>query len=479
MMTQPADSRVAVTCLTQPAYEALSEPVPAPELPAGFVVDTAQQGVRQLLRLWRGPTASDDTPDWNPLGAVIPAGSRVVLKPNWVLHENQSGAGLECLVTHPDVLCAVLDYVLLTRPASVIVGDAPVQSCDLSRLWKQLGIKERLDAYGRRGHTVGLRDFRRTILSGQRLENRAPEERYVLFDLGRESLLEPITTGHERFRVTMYNPNLLEQRHAPGRHQYLIASELLEADVVINLPKLKTHKKAGVTGALKNLVGINGNKEFLPHHRRGGGDRGGDCYQGGSWWKERAEDILDFSNQGPAGAGQARLNRLAELLTGVGVRMGAASNDLEGSWFGNDTVWRMCLDLQRILRYGTPGGKLEHVPQRRVFSITDAIVAGEGEGPLANTPARAGFLTASANPAAAEWVHCRLMGFDPGRIPLVREAFGDFAYPLARFSPSSITAATDGGTVPAADLEPALGRPFAAPAGWRGHCELIPSGVSS
>jgi len=33
---------------------------------------------------------------------------------------------------------------------------------------------------------------------------------------------------------------------------------------------LKLHRKAGITCALKNLIGINGNKEYLPHHRLGG-----------------------------------------------------------------------------------------------------------------------------------------------------------------------------------------------------------------
>ena len=85
------------------------------------------------------------------------------------------------------------------------------------------------------------------------------------------SLLEPIASDRRvDFRVTMYNPDLMRQTHGRGRHQYLIAREVIEADVVINVPKLKTHRKAGITGALKNLVGINGNKDYLPHHRLGG-----------------------------------------------------------------------------------------------------------------------------------------------------------------------------------------------------------------
>src|SRR5690606_2650770 len=46
--------------------------------------------------------------------------------------------------------------------------------------------------------------------------------------------------------------------------------------LVINLPKLKTHKKTGVTLSLKNLVGINGDKNWLPHHSLGSVGEGGD-----------------------------------------------------------------------------------------------------------------------------------------------------------------------------------------------------------
>src|SRR4029450_3442025 len=50
----------------------------------------------------------------------------------------------------------------------------------------------------------------------------------------------------------------------------------MDADVLINLPKFKTHKKVGITCALKNLVGINANKNWLPHHTEGTPDLGGD-----------------------------------------------------------------------------------------------------------------------------------------------------------------------------------------------------------
>ncbi len=296
-------------------------------------------------------------------------------------------------------------------------------------------------------------------------------ENYVLFDLKGASLLEALVKDAERFRVTLYNPDNLYKTHAAGKHQYLIAREVIEANVVINLPKLKCHKKACITGALKNLVGINGNKEYLPHHRRGGYGSGGDCYPGKSWFKWGAEAFLDAANRRNSGLFQNILFQSARVSLGC-ARMLGADDNLEGSWYGNDTVWRTCLDLQRILRYGREDGTLDRTPQRMVISITDAIIAGEGEGPMAPTPVPAGYLTGALNPAAADWVHARLMGFDPRKIPLVREAFADLSYPLTAFEPSAIRVRMGGADRQADAVYPLNGRGFLAPKGWKGHCEL-------
>ena len=54
------------------------------------------------------------TPDWNPLGELVPAGGRVVCKPNFIRHWNPApDASVEAVVTHGSVLRAVLDYARL------------------------------------------------------------------------------------------------------------------------------------------------------------------------------------------------------------------------------------------------------------------------------------------------------------------------------------------------------------------------------
>lgn len=464
---------------TKPAYEACDNGSIAPEI--GGAVNSAELALHELFRAWRLDLDHHGTPAWNPLGALIPSGARIVIKPNWVFHENQSGAGLDCLLTHSSFIGAAAKYAALTKPAQLIIGDAPIQGCDFAQLRRLAGIDALEDGLRRHGLQFSITDFRRTILKDNPLGHERSEgmrdlEHFVLFDLKEDSLLEPLSAEASKFRVTMYNPDLLHRTHSAGRHQYLIAREAIEADVVINLPKLKSHRKACVTGTLKNLVGINGNKEYLPHHRKGGSESRGDCYEGQPAWKGTAEDLLDLANRRPPGPAQAALAWMARAARKIAVRLGADEN-LEGAWYGNDTVWRTCLDLQRILRYGTRDGSLAATPQRIVISLTDAIIAGEGEGPLANTPIHSGFVTGALSTAAAEWVHARLMGFDPRKIPLIREAFGNFRYPLADFSPDSIRVWIGDTEKSAQDLLPFEGRAFLPPRGWQGHCELMDSSI--
>jgi uncharacterized protein (DUF362 family) len=479
MRADSLDNVVAIA-RTKAAYEACDIPGSAPEI--GGATNTAEAALGELFRIWRLDPEHQATSAWNPLGALISPGARIVIKPNWVVHYNQSGAGLDCLVTHSSMIGAAAKYAALTKPAHLMIGDAPIQGCDFAKLRSLAGVDDLADRLRRYGLQISIADFRRTILSGGSLDSQRSEgvrdlNHFVLFDLKQDSLLEPLNADARRFRVTMYNPDLLHRTHGAGRHQYLVAREVLEADAVINLPKLKSHRKSCVTGALKNLIGINGNKEYLPHHRKGGSENHGDCYPGSSVWKGVAESLLDTANRRPPGSTQAAFAWMASTGQRVAAKLGADEN-LEGSWYGNDTIWRTCLDLQRILRYGRLDGSLASAPQRTVISITDAIIGGEGEGPLANTPMPSGFVTGSLSTAAAEWVHARLMGFDPMKIPLIREAFGTFKYPLANFLPDSIRVWLADAEGSGQEILPFEGRAFRPPRGWQGHCELMDGSIS-
>jgi len=471
-----------VFCITWPeasyAARAFSS---APELLGSKTSSLAEWAVRTLFAQAGLDKPHFGSPEWNPLSDLISRDDRVLIKPNWVSHWNYSGEGLDCLVTHTSVIAAILVYVAKARPRRIIIGDAPIQGCNFEALSEACRFDTLAERFGADGIDLSIKDFRRTILEGRtlgcasRMSDRRPED-YIQFDLGMDSNLEPISDDGGKFRVTMYNPELLQQTHGPGRHQYLVAREAIEADVVINVPKLKTHKKACITGALKNVVGINGLKDYLPHHRKGGSSEGGDCYEGRSWLKAYTEDMLDAANRPDKPALRCIFAKGAQIGQLLGRVLGMDEN-FEGSWYGNDTVWRTCLDLQRILYYGRSDGGLGDRMQRRVITITDAIVAGEGEGPLAPTPMPLGLMTMGMSTCALDWTHALLMGFDPCRIPLTREAFSQHRYPLVGFGPDEIEIKVHGRCVTPEELVARFGRPFRAPSGWRGHCESAGAGV--
>ena len=71
-----------------------------------------------------------------------------------------------------------------------------------------------------------------------------------------------------------------------------------------------------------------------------------------------------------------------------------------------------------------PTARSPTTPQRRVLNVVDAVVAGHGDGPLSPLPLPLGLLFAGASSAAVDWVGAHLLGYDPTRIPIAREAFG-------------------------------------------------------
>jgi uncharacterized protein DUF362 len=303
-------------------------------------------------------------------------------------------------------------------------------------------------------------------------ENVQSADHFTLFDLGRESLLEPISDSRNRFRVAWYDHRLMAKTHHPGVHQYLVANEVVEAGVIINLPKLKTHKKAGITCALKNLIGINGNKEYLPHHRLGGSDRGGDNYPGDKPVKRALEYVSDRQNLTSSYLG----GMLWHLFFAVLVRASRYQGDrigMDGSWSGNDTIWRTCLDLNRILLYGRADGTLGDEIQRRVIHIADAVVAGQANGPLAPDPLHLGLILGGNNAAAVDWVGAHLLAYDPDRVALARHAFDQFRWPITNFRSSNVSVVGDLGGSPQ-QVSGKVRRPVVHPVGWRDAAATLP-----
>jgi uncharacterized protein (DUF362 family) len=134
------------------------------------------------------------------------AGKRVLLKPNLVEYSPDAPIN-----THPVLIAAVIDALYRSGAASVVVADGPGHVRDTDLLLHESGLRAQLDAVGR--------------------------ARFV--DLNFDSVV----------RVAA-NTGLTQLR------ELWLPETVTSADIVISMPKVKTHHWAGVTLSLKNLFGI-------------------------------------------------------------------------------------------------------------------------------------------------------------------------------------------------------------------------------
>jgi uncharacterized protein (DUF362 family) len=438
--------------------------------------------VRQALRDLGLDAAHADSDQWNPLGDVIRPGDTVLLKPNLVRHFHGFGWDPLPLVTHAAVVRAIVDYVdlALGNDGAIVIADAPLQTADFAAVTELAGLQALAAWYERnRGRPLPLLDLRLTAalttasgyITGH--AGRAGDDAgYVAVDLGSQSCLAQISGAYAGFRATNYAPAAMRQHHNPKRHEYLIARQVLDADVILNIPKLKTHRKVGVTAALKNMIGINGHKDWLPHHRRGARDNGGDEYWHRSRWKAISGHLLDLE-EAQTNPKMKQLLRIVRRAAGGVSLLTRRDSFMEGSWWGNDTLWRTVLDLNRILYYADRSGTLQLTPQRRVLTVIDGIIAGEGEGPLEPTAKPCGVIIAGHNPVAVDAVAARMMGFDYQRIPIIARAGEIKSYPLIDFPYSALAARSARREWDRLDpLSPGMSLEFQPAAGWRGVIEL-------
>lgn len=347
-------------------------------------------------------------------------GKRILLKPNWVRHQVAENDRFS-LCTNENFILAALDTVLSYKPARVVIGDAPIQGCKWNKLLTGSFYSQIETRRSSTGIPIEIKDFRRVIFDAKANDLTQAKDNldeFIIFDLGRRSFLEPITHPSKNlFRVTAYNPDRFIESHAPGIHKYCISKEVFDADLVISMPKIKTHQKAGITAALKNIVGINGDKDFLPHHRIGGTSRGGDCYPGGSQLRYLSELCYDKGNRHRGSWRYKFWIRTAAVLWKLSCP--EKEHQPGAAWYGNDTTWRMVMDLNLILNFGTREGKLAATPQRTMLSLCDGIVGGQGDGPLKPEPCPLGVITFSNSSAHNDICCASLMNMDAARIPLL------------------------------------------------------------
>jgi uncharacterized protein (DUF362 family) len=510
-MNWQSSSQIAVVKNTDNKYPEIPPfhpPAKYPEL--SFLPDvpvdennSVYSSIRETLNLLF-PGAGN--PDWNPLAEIVSPGDTVVLKPNFIkeCHETKPDEW-EQVITHGSVIRAVCDYVLLALKGKgkIIICDAPQTDSSFDKICRVSGTKNVVDWYNSWSEIkINLLDLRKeewqskddVIINRQKLSG--DPEGYVAVNLGKKSEFYGINPKHG-FYGADYDTSVTHKHHHDDVHEYLLASTVMNADVVINLPKLKTHKKTGITCAIKNLVGINGDKNWLPHYVLGSPENGGDQFPK-SGIKESSERVLMTSLKKILYRSPRWVNQLFRPVKKIGKIIFGDTHKIvrSGNWHGNDTTWRMAVDLNKCffyfdtsqnkvsvkvplsrggsaamgdvragVRLATPKARCqenspflkvgkgdsssewqENSPfegglrgmsnpksSRKYLALIDGIIAGEGEGPLAPDAKPCGLIIAGQNPVAVDATCAWLMGFDINKIQFTNQTFKLKEIPLTNF----------------------------------------------
>lgn len=384
-----------------------------------------------------------NTKHWNPLGEYIKPGDTVLIKPNLVLHKNNRlnhEKDMEPMVTHPSIIRCVLDYVLISLKdtGTVYIGDAPVKDCDLNLLKTNYGYDEIIDFYSNIKTNVKIEWV---DLRGPEEEREAPcLYKGILVDLNNQSFFY----NHKKqsnLRIPNYDFRKVVQHHMGNKQEYLVNELALKSNVIINLPKPKTHRKNGYTGALKNFVGIVYSKEYLPHHTVGDAKVGGDEYSKNTLLRQMASymrnhrDIcrINYNNSNETHEiyksickfnyiNWIRLEKIVRKIDKIFNSEGELDKVTEGTWYRNDTLWRTVLDLNNIIHYADSQGNMQSTMQRKILNLCDMVVSGEGEGPLAPMPKQLNTLLFTTNVVENDAILVKMMHFNKEKIAIIKNA---------------------------------------------------------
>lgn len=267
---------------------------------------------------------------------VVRTGDVVLIKPNLVnTYDGESGN-----VTHFSLIEPLVEVCHRAGASKIFVGEGS-GDIDTSATFTTSGMKKVVDRLRSDGIPVEFVDLN--------YDKNPKTNEFDTVNLGKDALI-------------------------PNR-TYRVAHTVLISDVIISVPKLKTHTVAGITVALKNVMGI-----------AAGG------YYG---FPKRREDALPHGNP---------------------------NNPLS-----NDVIWRVILDLHRIALGRYPGSPKE----RKYLAVVDGVVAGAYDTALnlgdsywlpVWKPVKVGAIIAGTDPVAVDTVSARVMGYRPEKIPTIIHA---------------------------------------------------------
>jgi len=379
--------------------------------------------------------------------SIIKPSDVVILKPNWIRESHQYKEDeWDYVITHPTVVTAVLEKVVdrLDENGRVVIIDGPETPSSFEKIiarypvdkWKEIVARKKVTL-----EIIDLRDKEWKVKDGVVLERRdLPGDPRGSTEV---NLLDDNSEfyGKNNPRLGYYGADFdikeTNEAHDGHNNRYRVSRTVIEGDVFINLPKLKTHKKSGITCCLKNLVGINTYRNFLPHHAMGSHSDGGDAFK-----EDSVKTKVESSSLAVLKQYVIRHSVLARILRPfktLAKKVFGDTNEVirSGNWYGNDTIWRMIIDLNKVLMYANPDGSFREssfINAKSYIGIVDGILAGDGNGPKAPDPVELGYLYVGTNPVAIDAVCAKTMGFDPLKITSISHSFNVKNFPIADFS---------------------------------------------
>lgn len=417
--------------------------------------------------------------NWNPLGELVKPGDKVVIKPNFVRHYHRLGKPVESVITHASVLRPILDYVYiaLKGKGEIIVADSPQGDTNFDKLINANGAQSLFEFYSQfatQSLKIDLLDLRKewTIyrhggVIWERVKLKGDPCGYTTVCLDGDS--EYTQVVNKNYYGADYDRDRTRQFHNEVHNRYNIANTILQSDVFICVPKLKVHRKVGVTLNIKNLIGVNGEKNFLPHFVVGTPEQGGDEFSNDTVNNKidrKLKDWLLWKNHRIGKYIYVGWHAIDKFILR---KLQPSQNFVKGDWWGNDTTWRSAVDLNKILLYCDKDGRMQSTIQRKYLSIIDGIIGGEAEGPLTPDPVYSGTLIGGFDPLTVDIFASTVIGIDWQKLKMLVGAANLKKYLLTTIEPGNYCVASDSDhdfTEPMFYFRP--------PTGWINHVELKP-----
>ena len=388
--------------------------------------------VRDLLQKLQLDEGNIGNAEWNPFRELIRPGDKVLIKPNLVTHEHFLGKeALYSTIVHGSIIRPVIDYVYkaLQGEGSITIADNPLERADFESLMDFTGIREMVDKLIERGYKcLNVIDLRPKVLKESKKgafyhgSLRGDPLGYVNIDLGKDSFFAEFDDDPDMHYYTLADPTVdhldpkcvreshTDKYHNPSSHTYIVSKTILNADVIINIAKMKSHCKAGVSLTLKNLIGMVYQKDCMPHHRPGLPPKGDSFPEYPAYYYVASKKLYRTLRK------QFQIHRVPgfrpfrNMLQKNKIIIGQHTE--HGNWKGNDTIWRTILDLNRIAVYSDKNGKMLDTPQRREFALVDGIISQQGDGPMAGKSVPTSVILGGLNPVLVDALTIKTAGLD-------------------------------------------------------------------